>query len=241
MLKPDPLASKRFGDHENGLLIAGPVRLGEKGVLLSGYIGPSMNPTLSEGDMLEILPYKGGTPRPGDVVFFRRPGGEGYIVHRIVIRSRSAILTRGDNNPQADPFLLQPADIMGRVAAARRRNRRRRISGGLRGLVRGRLLMSLRPVKRRGSFLLHEPYRALAASGLFRNLLPRVLRPHCVESDSLQGGKRFHLVFLGRVVGRYDKIQKAWMIRKPLKLFIDEKSLPRPSIPPDKPPRGRSR
>ncbi len=218
--------SARFGEDESGLLIAGPVRPGEKGVLLSGYIGPSMNPTLLDGDMLEIQPYHGRPVHPGDVVFFRRPGGEGYIVHRVVLRSRARVLTRGDNNPQADPFLLRPSDIMGRVVAARRRNRRRKISGGFRGIVRGRLLLATRGIKRRGAFALHEPYQALASSGAFRRLLPRSLRPRCVESESMKGGKRLHLVFLGRVVGRFDGAKRIWMIRKPFKLLVDETLLP---------------
>ncbi|MBN1939234.1 MAG: signal peptidase I [Candidatus Aminicenantes bacterium] len=221
---------ERFGEDESGLLIAGPVRPGEKGARLSGYIGPSMNPTLSEGDMLEIQPYKDRSVRPGDVVFFRRPGGEGFIVHRVVVRSPVWIVTRGDNNPQADPFLLRPSDIMGRVAAARRRNRRRRISGGFRGLVRGRLLMISIPVKRRGSRLLHPLYRALAFAGFFRRLLPPSVRPRCVESASLRGGTRLHLVFLGRVIGRYAAAKRSWVIRRPFKLFVDEASLPRPPM-----------
>lgn len=221
--------TKRFGEHETGLLQAGPVRPGEGGVLLSGYIGPSMNPTLFEGDMLEILPYSGRSARLGDVVFFRRPGAEGFIVHRVVARAGTAVLTRGDNNPMADPYLLRPADIMGRVVAARRRNRRRRISGGPRGLIRGRLLLSLRSVKRRVSFWLHKPYRLVAASGFGLWLLPAAWRPRCVETDSPLGGKRLHLVFLGKVVGRFDARRKAWDIRRPFRIFVDEAALPRPT------------
>jgi hypothetical protein len=55
--------TERFGEDASGLLIAGPVRPGEKGALLSGYIGPSMNPTLFEGDVLEVTPLKNGRVR----------------------------------------------------------------------------------------------------------------------------------------------------------------------------------
>ena len=219
--------TERFGEDESGLLIAGPVRPGENGVLLSGYIGPSMNPTLFEGDVLEVLPVKDGRVRLGDVVFFRNPAGHGYIVHRAVAIVPSGVLTRGDNNPRSDGYLLGAPDILGRVVAARRRNRRRIIFGGWVGFCLGRLLLLSRPVKRVLSRAFHKSYRRIGSAGLVSAFLPKRLRPRCVETESLRGGKRLHVVFLGKVVGRFRTDLGVWVIRRPFRLFVDEASLPR--------------
>jgi hypothetical protein len=219
--------TERFGEDESGLLIVGPVRLGEKGVLLSGYIGPSMNPTLYEGDVLEVTPVANGRVRLGDVVFFRNPSGRGYIVHRAAAIVSSGVMPRGDNNPRPDGHLLGAPDILGRVVAARRRNRRRIIRGGWRGFWRGRLLILSRPVKRSLSRILHKSYRRIAEAGLVSGLLPKAVRPRCVETEGMKGGKRLHLVFLGKVVGRFSVERGVWMIRRPYRVFVDESSLPR--------------
>jgi signal peptidase I len=49
---------------------------------------PSMNPTLEVGDHIAVTPYDGllfrGQPRRGDVIVFRLPGADSYLVKRIV-------------------------------------------------------------------------------------------------------------------------------------------------------------
>jgi signal peptidase I len=48
----------------------------------------SMNPTLEVGDHIAVTPYGGllfrGQPQRGDVIVFRLPGAESYLVKRIV-------------------------------------------------------------------------------------------------------------------------------------------------------------
>jgi hypothetical protein len=135
-------------------------------------------------------------------------------------------LTRGDNNSQPDGRLLGPSDILGRVAAARRRNRRRIIYGGLRGHIRGRLLILSRPLKRAFFRAFRDSYRFISTTGLVSGLLPKRYRPRCVEISGIKGGPRLHLVFLGRVVGRFNAERGIWLIRRPYRLFVDEASLP---------------
>jgi hypothetical protein len=48
------------------------------------YLGPSMNPTLQEPDLLEVKPYGKGRVRPGDVVCFKSPEDGTTVVRRVV-------------------------------------------------------------------------------------------------------------------------------------------------------------
>jgi len=221
---------ERFGGDESGLFIAGPDRPDGDRVLLGGYVGPSMNPTLFEGDLLEIRPYESRPILSGDVIFFRNPEGNGYVVHRVAALSKSGVLARGDNNARADAHLLRPGDIVGRVVSARRGSRRRNIAGGRRGQIRGRLLLSLRAFQRGLSAVLHGPYRRIAEAGAVWKLVPKVRRPRCIETGP-PGDARLSLVFLGKVIGHFEKQTGAWRIRRPFRIFVNEASLPRPPRP----------
>ncbi len=93
------------------------------------YAGSSMSPTLCEGDLLEIVPRGERPVRTGDVILFLPPGGDQPVVHRVVRLTSQGIRTRGDSGTADDPWLLQPADILGQVVAAWRGERRRKIRG----------------------------------------------------------------------------------------------------------------
>jgi signal peptidase I len=98
----------------------------DDGMLHVVYTGPSMNPTLRQPDLLIVVPYADRPVRPGDVIYCRSPEDGREVVHRVVCVVPDGIRTRGDNNPIDDPYLLQVADVAGRVVAARR--------GGLRNV-----------------------------------------------------------------------------------------------------------
>jgi hypothetical protein len=148
------------------------------------------------------------------------------VVHRVVrVDSQGGIRTRGDNNASADPDLLRLKDIVGQVVAAQRGTRRRRIAGGWRGMwaaYGGRLW---RAVNVRGSRLLHGAYHVLAGSDLFRRLLPARFRPRVyVFQAPLQPVLK---LMMGRtVVGRYDRREEQWRIRRPFRLFVGSAALP---------------
>ena len=98
-------------------------------MFFAAYAGPSMNPTLREPEIMEIMPYAGRPLRVGDVAFFLSPEADQPVVHRIVRVTPAGISTRGDNNTRADTFLLQSKDIKGQVVAAWRGQKRRNIAG----------------------------------------------------------------------------------------------------------------
>ena len=193
---------------------------------LAAYVGPSMNPTLREPEMMEIVPY-GDTPfRVGDVVFFMPPRGDQRVVHRIVRLTPAGIATLGDNNTLEDAALLRPEDIVGRVVAAWRGQSQREIAGGLRGRVEGHWA-HWRRLLENGASVFHPLYAALARLGWIARLLPPRFRPRVVVFQA-QGQGQFRLLLGRHVVGRYDDERLQWRIRRPFRLLVDERALEKP-------------
>jgi len=192
----------------------------------AAYVGPSMNPTLREPELMEIAPYGDEPIRVGDVAFFLSPQAEQSIVHRIVRTTSAGISTLGDNNSQEDPYLLQPEDINGRVVAAWRGQQRRLISGGLRGRLISRWLRWRRFLDRGLSPLLHPLYQGLSRGGLIARVLPVPLRPRVVCFHTL-GQEQFCLLLGKRIIGRYNAQRQEWQIQRPYCLFVDQRLLRR--------------
>jgi signal peptidase len=197
------------------------------------YTGPSMNPTLRQGDLLTVVPYEGRAVQRGDVIYFDPPGGERKVVHRVVRVTPQGVRTRGDNNSADDPYLLQASDIIGQVVAAQRGSRRRLIAGGWRGQFVMHWNRPRRLAFRLSARLLHGVYHGLAETGVFRRLLPPGLRPRLVTFEA-RHQKYLKLMMGGRVVGQYDTRQEQWHIQRPFRLFVDESTLPRPQMAPHK-------
>jgi hypothetical protein len=185
-----------------------------------------MNPTLSEPEMIEIVPYGNGPPRVGDVVFFLPPRKDHPVVHRVARVTPAGISTRGDNNTQDDVFLLQPKDIRGQVMAAWRGDKRREIAGGWQGRLTRRWLRWRRIPGKGVSHLLHPLYDALSRCGLVARLLPAPMRPRVVVYQA-HGQDQVRLLLGRHSIGRYDDQKRRWQIERPFRLFVDERALPR--------------
>jgi SynChlorMet cassette protein ScmC len=254
-----------------------PARAPADGSLRVVYTGPSMNPTLCEPDLLDVQPYGTERVRPGDVVYFKSPGKDLMVVHRVVAVERRemgdgrptddiecpaqidrkskvksqepevqspesrnqsveskahsptslVIRTRGDNNGQDDTWVLQTEDIIGRVTAAQRGARRRVIHGGRRGLAVLRSARLGRAIQRGAGLLPHTLYSHFARLGPFDRALPASLRPRLVRFNTRY--RPFLKLLMGRrAIGHYDFRRTVWRIRRPFRLFVDEKSLPCP-------------
>jgi hypothetical protein len=194
-------------------------------MFVAAYVGPSMNPTLRESEMMEILPYGRRPLSVGDVVFFLSPASDQPVVHRIARLTPSGISTLGDNNNREDAFLLQPQHIKGQVVAAWRGQKRRVIAGGIPGRFiscwfrwRKRLDYGVAP-------LLHPIYRALSYKGRFIWLLPEALHPRVVVFHT-RGLDQFLLLSGKRIIGRYDDYRQKWHVQRPFHLFVDAAALP---------------
>ena len=133
------------------------------------YHGISMAPTFRQGDVLLVELVALEQVRVGDVLALRRRDRAGAIVmlgHRVVARTSAGLITRGDHGPAADAEPVTPVDLAGRVYAARRGRRTRRVWGG----AAGRLWVCGLILWRRLRRLFGGPYRALRSSGLVRRL-----------------------------------------------------------------------
>jgi signal peptidase len=191
-------------------------------VCFCSLTGTSMNPTLSESDLLAIEPYDNQPVRIGDVIFFLSPQGEKPAVHRVVRISPEGVRTRGDNNTRMDPWIIHPEDIFGRVVRAARGEKQRSVYGGIAGQLWSLSVRAFKMLEKSLSFFYHR----LAQSSLFRYLVPLQKRMRIIALTSATG-KEFKLL-LGRwVVGRYKPEMISWHIRRPFRLFVDERSLPR--------------
>jgi hypothetical protein len=189
------------------------------------YIGPSMNPLFVDGDGLHIVPYENRAVRPGDVIVFVPPGGETKIVHRVVSCDVQGIKTRGDNAKHADPWVLTPDNILGRVTYIQRRNRRRTIAGGFRGQLLARSFRCLHLSNTVISILLHPVYRGLCRSTSLRRRLHHLVKPR-VLSFNRPEGVELQLVAGRRLIGRRRAGRGHWEIRRPFRLCVDEALLP---------------
>lgn len=195
-------------------------------LFFAAYVGPSMNPTLREPEMMEIVPYDYKPLRVGDVVFFLLPQSDRPVVHRIARVTPAGMATLGDNNSQEDAFLLQPKDIKGQVVAVWRGQERREIAGGLQGRLTSGWLRWRRVLDRGVSHLLHPLYHALSRWGLIARLLPAPFRPRVVVFQT-QGRDQFRLLLGQHIVGRYLDQKRQWQIQRPFRLFVNEQVLQR--------------
>ncbi|MBA4379457.1 MAG: hypothetical protein C0393_02000 [Anaerolinea sp.] len=194
-------------------------------MFFAAYVGPSMNPTLREPEIMEIMPYDGRPMHVGDVAFFLSPEADRSVVHRVVRMTPSGISTRGDNNNNEDTFLLQPENIKGRVVAGWRGQKRRKIAGGLQGRLISCWLCWRRVLDHSISPLLHPLYQTLSQWGLIACLVPAPLRPRVVVFHS-RGRDKSQLLMGQRIIGRYDDQRHQWQIQRPFRLFVDGKALP---------------
>jgi signal peptidase I len=184
-------------------------------LIYTAYRGSSMNPTLVEPELLEIIPYADERLiRKGDVILFLAPGGSSSMVHRVMRVTCEGILTRGDHNRFDDAQKARAAQLRGRVVAARYGNRRRTVHGGPAGLAWHYFLRLWLAIDRHASSVLSPPYRALSRSGLMRRWLPAKYRPRVMAFQD----KR--LLMLGsHVIGRYDLRQRKWQVKRPFRLI----------------------
>jgi hypothetical protein len=189
------------------------------------YTGPSMNPILKAGDILEIASYKGQEIRPGDVIVFIPPGGDSKVIHRVAVMDSQGIRTRGDNCTDVDPWILNPEHVLGRVLCARRRNKRLRVFGGIVGRLFATVIRGIHSIDSSVSKFLRPSYKRLAGAGLCRHLLPRSMEPRVI-SFNRRAGTELQLVIGQRVIGRWPPGESGWHIRRPFRLFVDEDSLP---------------
>ncbi|NPV05521.1 MAG: signal peptidase I [Syntrophaceae bacterium] len=184
-----------------------------------------MRPLFRPGDRIVFVLCRVEELRRGDVIIFTPPGGEERVVHRVVSIDRHGVRTRGDANPHADPWDVRQEELVGRAVAIERGGRVLPVVGGRAGHLIASCIRMVRKADHIASHVLSPCYRGLARSGLFRAMLPAALRPRVVTFE--REGTREMQLFLGRrVIGRRPAGAGAWTIRRPFRIFVDERALP---------------
>jgi hypothetical protein len=176
-----------------------------------------MHPTFRPGDLLGVEPCRWEDLRPGEVVVFRDPRGGHQVVHRVVAVLPRGLQTQGDNCPEPDEVLIPPSLVVGRVVACERRGQLLPVaSEPSRPHVPPRVWEKLARVL--GRFL--QPLY-LRWAGRFAGLLP--LRLMCFPRPE---GPEWQLWWGKMLVGRLGPRGREWDIRRPFRLFVDERRLP---------------
>jgi signal peptidase I len=188
------------------------------------YIGGSMLPTFREGDELLVIPLGDAFPRRGDVIAFTLPGEERTIVHRVVSAGDGSVRTRGDASGLPDSWVLQPANIRGRVEFVRSdRGWYRARNGGTGRMVAGSIALR-RGIRAVTTPFLAPVYRALSASRFLKQV-GHALPTQLIVYQRPQGPE-YQLHLYGLTIGRCLPGRKRWRIRTPFRLVVDEEHLP---------------
>lgn len=74
--------------------------------------GHSMEPTISDGDVVVTVPVDYEQLEEGDIIAFRHD--EQNIIHRIIDFEDGMIRTKGDNVSKKDPFLITSSEVVGK-------------------------------------------------------------------------------------------------------------------------------
>lgn len=110
------MSCRLIGHTSLGAVVAGVLNSGS--AVRLRVVGKSMRPTIQDGDLIEVRPFKPEALRIGDVVLFRASEAR-LLAHRIVqISDRQgnieSIMTKGDTFQEPDPRIT-PSQVLGRV------------------------------------------------------------------------------------------------------------------------------
>ncbi len=175
------------------------------------------------GDCLKLASCTGADIRRGDIVVFKPPGEDRLVVHRVVETGADGIRTKGDRSSLIDPWILKGDEIRGRVVSFVRKGQKRTVHRGMAGRLQASLVLKFERLDVVISNLLHPLYRWLSRTGLLGRLLPASMTPRVVTFGRPDGTDT--QILLGRrVIGRCVE-GAGWVIRRPYRLIIDERSL----------------
>lgn len=188
----------------------------------NSYNGPSMKPTFKAGDGLIIETFsEPGNIKIGDVITYSHPSGKYDVVHRVVDIIDGKFKTQGDNNDQPDPYLLTFIDIVGKVIAVKRHNRKIDISGSSEGLRYFYALRKKKKIRTALTAVFRPLYYMLAKTGWFYGLFPfQVVKFKRADDFDYQ------LLYNGYCLGRKKPGADCWEIQFPYRLFVNEEKLP---------------
>lgn len=81
--------------------------------------GSSMEPTITQKDVMIIVPVNPELLRVGDIITYRREVDGGnkviFVTHRIIVIDDGLIKTKGDAMSEADEYVVRASDVKGKV------------------------------------------------------------------------------------------------------------------------------
>jgi signal peptidase I len=124
--------------------------------------GSSMSPSIRNGDIITVEPKKASELNLGDIVFYRRTGGQ-HVAHRLTKKSWNngslVLTTKGDNMDYLDTPVF-PEQVLGRIIRVEDQSKGL-CTGGRASLIRNRLLP-------------HTSYRSNYAQGMLERSLAKL-------------------------------------------------------------------
>ena len=183
------------------------------------YKGSSMYPTFKQSDLLYVVPYKDGKIKCGDVIVFKVPGKMEMVVHRIISINEEGIRTKGDNNKNIDPYVLNPCDIVGKVVYGYRGNKKIKIYGPNIAKIILLIKKILLKIDKIFSKIFRYPYCLFSERGILRLFLPFSLRPRIIRFRK-ENGYELVIVMGRKAIGRYISQRQKWEIKKPFRIFL---------------------
>jgi signal peptidase I len=190
--------------------------------LFFAHAKSSMNPTLWDRDLLEVVPYsRENSVQKGDVIVFPSPMDKTIIAHRAIVVSPTGICTKGDNNGEEDPWRLGREVILGKVVAASRNHNHRKIRGGQQGLLLAKWDHINHRLRAKIKGYLSPIYWAISNSEMLKKFGSRFMNLKAVKFKREEDNDIF-LLSGDRVIGKYDARKAAWDINCIYRLFIDE-------------------
>ena len=168
------------------------------------YRGSSMAPVFQTGDRMRVVSCDEAELRRGDIIVFKPPGE--------------------DRSSLEDPWVLKGEHIRGRVVSFERGEKSHAVRGRIAGLLHAAAMRGMQRPDRCLSNILHSLYHRLSQMGVFRRLLPISVAPRIVTFGRPDGTDM--QILMGRqVIGRC-VAGTGWVIKRPYRLFVDERSLP---------------
>jgi signal peptidase I len=186
--------------------------------------GPSMYPTLRNGDGLKLEKYKNRKDiQKGDIIVYPHPEKNFDVVHRIINFAGTNIITRGDNNNKIDPYFVTYEDIIGKVISARRKAKTIHLKNGPHGYLIHKLMLFRRFTVRNFFFPLRVLSSATAKLQIFNFLDPLIkTRKIIIKSNN---SEKTLLVYKNSVIGKKMSEENDWKIKFPYKFFINKRKL----------------
>ena len=188
--------------------------------LFFAHVSRSMNPTLWEKDLLEVVPYEQENDvRIGDVIVFSSPVDETIVAHRVIAIFEEGICTKGDNNSAEDSWRLGADAIFGKVVAVSRNKEHHPILGGMAGLLIASWSNKNQRMKTKAIRHLYPFYRVISNIDIFKNCGSQFIKPKVAVFKEKERSKM--VLFSGdRVIGRYNEELGEWNINYLYRLFI---------------------